>query len=80
MKTLNELIAGYTHHLQQGEMQIAYRGIMEFLGKLKAVFIKNHPCYDVSSIYPGHMDMSYFFLEHEITEGERLESCHCIPA
>ncbi len=60
MKTLNDLIKEYTHHLQQGEIQIAYRGILEFLGKLRAEFIKIHPHYDVSGIYQGYMDMSYF--------------------
>lgn len=62
MKTLNELIEGYTNHLKQGEIQIAYKGIFEFLGRLRAEFIKNHPEYDVSSIYQGYMDMSYFAL------------------
>lgn len=62
MKTLNELIKEYTDHLQQGEMQIAYKGILEFLGKLRAEFIKMHPHYDVSGIYQGYMDMSYFSL------------------
>lgn len=62
MKTLNELIEGYTNHLKQGEMQIAYKGILEFLGNLRVAFIKNHPEYDVSSIYQGYMDMSYFAL------------------
>ena len=62
MKTLNELIEEYTHHLQQGKIQIAYKGILEFLGKLRAEFIKKHPHYDTSSIYQGYMDMSYFSL------------------
>lgn len=60
MKTLNELICDYTNHLQQGEMQLAYMGIFEFIGKLRAEFIKIHPHYDVSGIYQGYMDMSYF--------------------
>lgn len=62
MKTLNELIEEYTHHLQQGEVQIAYKGILEFLGKLRAEFIKKHPHYDVSRMNQGYMDMSYFSL------------------
>jgi hypothetical protein len=62
MKTLNELIEGYTQYLQQGEIQKAYKGILEFLGKLRAEFIKKYPHYDVSSIYQGYMDMSYFSL------------------
>jgi len=39
MKTLNELINNYTCHLRQGEIQVAYKGILEFIGKLRADFI-----------------------------------------
>lgn len=62
MKTLNELISDYTCHLQQGEIQLAYKGVLEFIGKLRADFIKKYPHYDISSIYQGYMDMSYFSL------------------
>jgi hypothetical protein len=62
MKSLNQLINNYTCHLQQGEIQLAYKGILEFIGKLRADFIKRHPHYDTSSIYQGYMDMSYFSL------------------
>lgn len=62
MKTLNQLIIDYTCHLQRGEIQLAYKGILEFLGKLRADFIKKYPQYDTNSIYQGYMDMSYFSL------------------
>jgi hypothetical protein len=73
MKTLNELIEAYTNHLQQGEIQIAYKGILEFLGKLRAEFIKKHPHYDTSSIYQGYMDMSYFFLNTKLLKDKGLK-------
>lgn len=73
MKTLNELIEEYTHHLQQGEIQIAYKGILEFLGKLRAEFVKKHPHYDVSSIYQGYMDMSYFSLSTKSLKNKGLK-------
>lgn len=60
MKTLNHLISDYTTLLQQGELQLAYKGILEFMGKLRADFIKKYPQYEISSIYQGYMDMSYF--------------------
>ncbi len=60
MKTLNQLIDNYTCHLQQGEIQFAYKGILEFIGKLRADFIRKYPHYDISSIYQGYLDMSYF--------------------
>ena len=73
MKTLSELIEEYTHHLQQGEMQIAYKGILEFFGKLRTAFIKKHPQYDVSSIYQGYLDMSYFSLSTKSLKDKGLK-------
>lgn len=60
VKTLNQLIGDYTRRLQQGEIQAAYKGILEFMGKLRADFIKKYPGYDTGSVYQGYMDMSYF--------------------
>ncbi|MEO1816088.1 MAG: hypothetical protein ABGU93_10955 [Acetobacterium sp.] len=60
MKTLNKQIAAYTQQLQLGEIQIAYRGILAFTGKLRVDFVKKYPHYDVSNIYQGYLDMSYF--------------------
>lgn len=62
MKTLNKLIEEYTQQLRLGEIQIAYKGILEFIGKLRSAFIKRYPHYDVSNIYQGYLDMSYFSL------------------
>lgn len=73
MKTLNELIKGYTHHLKQGEIQMAYKGILEFLGRLRAEFIKNNPHYDVSSIYQGYLDMSFFSLSTKLLKDKGLK-------
>ena len=60
MKTLNKLIEEYTQQLRLGEIQIAYSGILAFIGKLRTAFIKKYPHYDVSNIYQGYLDMSYF--------------------
>jgi len=62
MKTLNQLIGEYTCQLRQGEIQLAYKGILEFIGKLRADCIRKYPHYDISSVYQGYMDMSYFSL------------------
>lgn len=73
MKTLNKLIEEYTNHLQQGEIQIAYKRIMDFLGRLRAKFIKKYPHYDVSSIYQGYLDMSYFSLSTKTLKDKGLK-------
>ena len=73
MKTLNQLISDYTCHLQQGEIQIAYKGILEFIGKLRADFIKKYPYYDTGSVYQGYMDMSYFSLSTKLLKDKGLK-------
>lgn len=62
MKTLNQLIDDYTQHVQQGEIQIAYKSIFDFFGKLRVEMIKKYPLYEIGSIYQGYMDMTYFSL------------------
>lgn len=62
MKALNQLISDYTACLRQGELQLAYREILAFLGKLRAGFIKRYPQYGISGVYQGYMDMSCFSL------------------
>lgn len=43
MKRLNKQIAAYTQQLRLGEIQMAYKGILAFIGKLRAAFIKKYP-------------------------------------
>lgn len=57
MKSLNELIRAYTSTVQQGDVPLAYRNILEFMGRLRSRFTKIG--YEVSGLYPGYMDMSY---------------------
>lgn len=65
MKSLNQLIDEYTRQLQYGEMQAAYKAILEFIGKLRADLIKRHPQIHIGNIYQGYLDMTYFSLTTE---------------
>lgn len=61
MKTLNELILDYTSHVRQGDLQTAYKGILDYMGRLRREFVAMYQDYEVgNSIYQGYMDMSYF--------------------
>lgn len=61
MKTLNRQISDYTELLRRGELQRAYKGILDYMGKLRSDFASRYPEYaPVGSIYQGYMDMSYF--------------------
>lgn len=62
MKNINLIINGYTNLLKKGEIQTAYKKIIDFIGKLRAEFIERYKDYDTGGIYQGYMDMSYFSL------------------
>ncbi len=62
MKNLNELIKKYQEELAKGDIQVAYRSIFTVISKIKSNLSKKYPDYNVSSVYPGYMDMTYFSL------------------
>ncbi|MEA5017174.1 MAG: hypothetical protein VB009_00475 [Erysipelotrichaceae bacterium] len=62
MKNLNELIKKYQQELASGDMQIAYRAIFTVISKIRSILSSKYPDYNVSSLYPGYMDMTYFSL------------------
>jgi len=51
----------YKKQLQNGIVQKAYQGLMNYIMGLRSYFEKRYPDYSVSgSIYFGYMDMTYF--------------------
>ncbi len=61
METLNDSIKEYQNLLKNGNIQKAYKGLMDYIMELRTHFERNLPKYSVSgSIYPGYMDMTYF--------------------
>lgn len=62
MDKLAKAMDEYQKQLQKGEIQKAYRGILNFLNELKTHLGNKHPEYFVSALYQGYMDMSYFAL------------------
>jgi hypothetical protein len=60
MKTLNQLINEYTDLLKQGELQKAYKGIIDFINDLRIDLTKRFPEYEMGNLYQGYMDMTYF--------------------
>ncbi|MBG0787905.1 MAG: hypothetical protein H0S79_22685, partial [Anaerolineaceae bacterium] len=61
MKSLNQRIDAYTDLVRQGEVQAAYRGVMDFMGQLRTAFMASDAGIEVGgSLYQGYMDMTYF--------------------
>lgn len=61
MLSLQEYIREYKNQLDEGKIQKAYKGILEYLMALRTHFEKTYPDWLVpGGLYTGYMDMSYF--------------------
>jgi hypothetical protein len=61
MPPFNESMSEYKKQLEKGEIQIAYKGLMDYIMGLKAYLKKHYPDYYLpGGIYYGYMDMTYF--------------------
>ena len=61
MEPFHEYINEYRNQLAKGEIQKAYKGLMEYIMALRTHFKNKYPDYFVSGrIYYGYMDMTYF--------------------
>jgi hypothetical protein len=61
METFQEFVIEYKKQLEKGAIQMAYKGLMEYVMALRTYFKNKYPDYFVSgSIYYGYMDMTYF--------------------
>ena len=74
MKKFHEYMDVYRKQMEQGDIREAYKGLMEYLMKLKTDFKKKYPKFDVSgSLYYGYMDMSYFAVIPESLKLKKLK-------
>jgi hypothetical protein len=61
MKPFHEYMNEYRKQIEKGDIQKAYKGLMEYIMELRLYFKNKYPDYFVSgNIYYGYMDMSYF--------------------
>jgi hypothetical protein len=74
MKTLNQRIDSYTDLVRQGEVRAAYKGIMDFMGQLRAAFAANDSEVLVGgSLYQGYLDITYFSLTTDLLKEKGLK-------
>jgi hypothetical protein len=75
LKSFHEYINEYRKQLEKGYVQLAYRGLMEYIMDLRVHFKKKYPDYFVSgSIYYGYMDMTYFSFFPESLKRRKLKA------
>jgi hypothetical protein len=74
MKPFHEYMNEYRKQMAKGDIREAYKGLMEYIMKLRTYFKNKYPKYDISgSIYYGYMDMSYFALIPESLKLKKLK-------
>jgi hypothetical protein len=61
MKSFEKAMVEYKKQIKKGDIQLAYKGLMDYFNSLRLYFEKKYPNHSVSgSVYHGYMDMSYF--------------------
>jgi hypothetical protein len=74
MGSFHEYMSEYKKQLEQGVIQKAYKGLMEYIMDLRTYFQNKYPDYFVSgSIYYGYMDMTYFSFFPESLKQRKLK-------
>jgi hypothetical protein len=74
MDSFHEYMNEYRKQLEQGAIQKAYQGLMEYIMGLRTYFKNKYPDYSVSgSIYQGYMDMTYFAISPESFKHRKLK-------
>lgn len=73
MEIIPENMNEFKQLLQQGGIQKAYRGLMDYILSLRTYLMKKYPDHAVSALYPGYMDMTYFAFTPRSLQARRLK-------
>jgi hypothetical protein len=64
----------YKEQLKEGSIQVAYKGLIEYIMSLRTYFCKKYPGFIVpSNIYFGYMDMTYFSIIPKSFKDKKLK-------
>jgi len=75
MGSFNEYMLEYRKQVEKGDIQKAYKGLMEYIMSLRTYFAQKYPDHFVSgSIYYGYMDMTYFSFIPESLKQRKLKA------
>jgi len=74
MKSFHEYMSEYRKQMQKGDIQEAYKRLMEYIMGLRLHLKNKYPDYFVSGcIYYGYMDMTYFSFFPESLKRKKLK-------
>ena len=74
MESFQKSISVFKKQLEKGDIQVAYKGILEYVSSLKNHFQKKYPEFQVpSNIYFGYLDMTYFSILTDSLKEKKLK-------
>ena len=74
MSSFNKSMDEYRSQMKKGQIQQAYRGLMDYISTLKTYLKDKYPSYSVpGSIYFGYMDMTYFSFTSKALKDRNLK-------
>ena len=73
MASFQESMEIYRKQLSKGDIQVAYRGLMDYFGRLRAYLANKYPEHTLSNIYYGYMDMTYFSFSSTTLKAKKLK-------
>jgi hypothetical protein len=74
MDAFYQYIDEYKKQLAKGDIQRAYKGLMEYIMSVRSYFANKYPDYLASgNIYFGYMDMTYFSLFPKFLKARNLK-------
>jgi len=74
MVSLQERLEEYKRQLGRGVIQVAYKGLMQYINYLRRYLNSKYPEYAVSGdIYQGFMDMTYFSFTPPLIKAHNLK-------
>jgi hypothetical protein len=73
MKPFQDYMNEYQKQIQKGDIQQAYKGLMEYIMELRTYFKSKYPEYFVSGMYYGYMDMTYFSFIPKSLKNKKLK-------
>lgn len=73
MQSFPQAMAEYRQQLQRGAIQVAYRGLMEYMMRLRTHLANQYPDDAVSGLYYGYMDLTCLALKPPALKERRLK-------
>lgn len=74
MNISSDQINKFRAELNKGEIQAAYRGLLDYILRLRTRFQKAYPEFEVpGNVYQGYMDMTYFSVIPPLLKQRRLK-------